>query len=138
MMAMGACYEFIELVFASFKGDDSDAAARMIKKKMEGITAIQELAGFNIKEDFSEIQEYIANIILPNGTFFPDVIRRASRILSKVYTEQADWHEQRQSIMDCLDVILDDRHYHYGKSVAQEFYKQHGIKITEEEIGAIS
>ena len=137
MMAMGACYNVEQLAFASFKGDDSEISARKIQRRVEGTTSIQELAGFNIKEDYSEIQEYIANIILPNGTFFPDVVRRASRILSKIYTEQADWHEQRQSIMDCLDVILDDRHYQYGLSVAQEFYKQHGVKITADEINAI-
>jgi len=137
MMAIGACYKFVEMIYASFKGDDSHVNARKIEPDFEGQTAVMELAAFKIKEDFSEIPEYIANIILPNGTFFPDVIRRASRVLSKIYSDKADWHEQRQSLLDSLDVIFDDRHYQYGLKIAEKYYQEHNVKVTADEISAI-
>jgi len=137
MMAMGACYKYVETQFASFKGDDSIIAARKINQDYDGQIAIRELAGFKIKEDYANIPEYIANIILPNGTFFPDVIRRASRVLSKVYSDKADWKEQKQSLLDCLDVVIDDRHYQYGLSIAEQYYKEHNVAVTKDEISAI-
>ena len=137
MMAMGACYVYTDIQFASFKGDDSIIAARKITQDVDGQCSIQELAGFRIKEDFAQIPEYIANIVLPNGTFFPDVIRRASRVLSKVYSDKADWNEQKKSLLDCLDVVLDDRHYQYGLSVAEQYYREHNIAVTKDEISAI-
>ena len=137
MAAMGACYDVENLQFASFKGDDSIICARKISANMQGKTSIAELANFKIKEDYSEIPEYIANIIMPSGKFMPDVVRRASRVLSKVYSDKADWKEQKQSLLDCLDVVDSDQHLHLGNQVAQQYYKNHGVKITEKEINAI-
>lgn len=137
MAAMGACYDVQDLQFASFKGDDSIICARKISANMAGKMSIAELANFKIKEDFSETPEYIANIIMPSGKFFPDVVRRASRVLSKVYSDRVDWKEQRQSLLDCIDVIDSDQHLHIGNQVAQHFYKEHGVKITEKEINTM-
>lgn len=137
MAAMGACYNITDLQFASFKGDDSIICARKIEANKDGQMSIAELAKFKIKEDYSDIPEYIANIILPSGKFMPDVVRRASRVLSKVYSDKADWKEQRQSLLDCLDVVDSDQHLHIGNQIAQKYYANHGVKITEKEINAI-
>jgi hypothetical protein len=78
--------------------------------------------------------EYIANIITPEGKFFPDVLRRISRVLGKIHKDQVDWNETKIAITDCLDVIQDDADLQVGSKIASRFYAQYNIHITPEEI----
>lgn len=135
MACMGMCYDIKNLICAGFKGDDSIILCEDIKPSLDGERTCIDVCGYKIKAHKLKIAEYIANIILPSdGTFFPDVIRRVSRILSKIYTVDADWEEQRLSIADSMDVIFDDERLNYGAKIASYYYSQLNIHITPEEI----
>lgn len=132
--AIGMCYDFKDLVCASFKGDDLFAIARDINESKVGAQAIKDICGYQIKAYFVRYPEYIANIIVPYRGFFPDVVRRTSRILSKIYTCQDDWNEIRKSTADALDVIKNDEFLYDGAEYATKFYSQFNIHITPEDV----
>jgi hypothetical protein len=132
MSAIGATHDITELIFAAFKGDDSFILARKVIANL-----LLKECGYKIKAFNVKIAEYIANIITPSGEFFPDVIRRASRAISKIYKNDVDWRETQQSLCDCLDVIADDAALTRGCSVASMFYAQFNIHVTPEEVFAM-
>lgn len=134
MSSIGMCYEFVNLRFASFKGDDSIILADAITMCFAGTDAIKDLCGFVIKAEFPAIAEYIANIITPDGEFFPDVLRRVSKVAARVYRHNVDWDETLESITESLDVIRDDAAFMRGCKIASEFYHNHNIPITPEEV----
>jgi hypothetical protein len=98
--------------------------------------SLRALCGYKIKVEDVRIAEYIANIVTPYG-FFPDVLRRIGRVLSKIYRNADDWLEIRKSTTDALDVIIDSDCYNEQCQVASLFYEQFGIHITPEEIDAM-
>jgi hypothetical protein len=134
MAAIGMCYNIEEMACAAFKGDDAIVVARVIEERVAGTQSLIDLCGYKIKAHFVGIAEYIANIIVPYYGFFPDVLRRTSRILSKIYTIKDDWIEIRKSTADALDVISDDEHLYVGAEVAVKFYAQFGIHLTVSDI----
>jgi len=134
MAAVGMCYKIKGMVCGAFKGDDSFILCESITEKLKGTITHAQLCGFQLKPHIVNIAEYIANIITPQGAFFPDVLRRTSRVLSKVYTCESDWNEQRTSIIDCLDVIYDDQALYHGCQIASQFYAQFSIYITPQEV----
>lgn len=134
MACMGMCYIYDDLICAAFKGDDSFILAKHIEESIDGVQSNVDICGFQIKIQKERIAEYIANIILPDGTFFPDVIRRISRVFSKVYTANIDWEEQRQSLLDSLDVVFDEDRLQYGCKVAHHYYAQFNIQISPAQI----
>jgi hypothetical protein len=134
MSLIGMCYNFKNVICAAFKGDDSFIVAEKITDNMDGVMTVANTCKYKIKAHRVKIAEYIANIILPNGSFFPDVIRRTSRVLSKIYTVDLDWQEAKASLMDCLDVVSDDEALHYGCEVAALYYAQFGMIINADEI----
>lgn len=133
MSCMGMCFEITDLVFASFKGDDSYILAKKLEAIASGNHLLYDLLSYKLKYQFMNISEYIANIITPTG-FFPDVLRRTSRILTKVYTASDDWEEIKKSTADALDVITCDEDLYTGASVAAHFYQQYKINLTEKDI----
>jgi hypothetical protein len=134
MSSIGACYDFKDLQFAAFKGDDCFCNARSITENRINSDSLRALFGFKIKVDNKPIAEYIANIITPSGDFFPDVIRRCSRVLSKIYTNKTDWEEVRISLADSLDVIDSDSDLTYGCTIASLFYQQYNLSISEDNV----
>lgn len=134
MMLIGICYKIQGMSFAAFKGDDSYIVADSVEYAARGERTVHELCGYKIKGFKVRIGEYISNIVTPSGHFFPDVVRRTSRILSKIYTSRQDWLEIRQSIADCLDVIEDDSALVIGSECAAQFYKFFNKDISAADI----
>nr|WAY16378.1 nonstructural polyprotein [Hepelivirales sp.] len=135
MIVMGAAYIYKNIVFAMFKGDDSLIVCEGIREaKIEGVL-FTEHVGYKIKIHEVDIAEYIANIVTPHG-WFPDVIRRVTRVLTKIYTTKDDWLEIRKSMSDALDVI-DPENRHLGCYAASRFYQQFGIIITPNEVNTL-
>lgn len=134
MSAIGMCYEILDLVFAAFKGDDSAICARNIKNTKIGEDTMVSLCSYKIKVFNVPIMEYIANIITPDGKFFPDVLRRVTRAMCKIHKDQVDWEETKTAITDALDVIHEEHDVTIGCQVASKFYAQYNIQITPEEI----
>lgn len=134
MMAMGMCYDWTYLDAAAFKGDDSILLGEDFKERIYDTTTYIEITGYKIKAFYVPVLEYISNIITPAGRFFPDVIRRVSRVVSKIFSTQVDWDEQRLSIVDSLDVIDNAEDMEQGCYVAARFYNHFGIKISASEV----
>jgi hypothetical protein len=134
MSAIGLCYDIKNVVFAAFKGDDSAILCERIEPALHGLQTMKDVCGYKIKEHRTSIMEYIANIITPDGLFFPDVIRRVGRLLSKVYTHDKQWDEQKLSIADCLDVFNNATGLEVGCEIAARFYQNFNLQITPSEV----
>jgi hypothetical protein len=134
MSAIGMCYVFDDLAFAAFKGDDSAIAAGRIRKSTTNEKAYIDLCGYKIKAISANIIEYIANIITPDGNFFPDVLRRINRAICKIHKNDVDWEETRIAVTDSLDVMEDDEQFYHGCKIAEKFYAQFNISVTADEI----
>nr|WAY16469.1 nonstructural polyprotein [Hepelivirales sp.]WAY16472.1 nonstructural polyprotein [Hepelivirales sp.] len=136
MAIIGASFDIRGLQSAIFKGDDSHIVARKITKKMHEGVLMSQFLGHELKVDQYFIGEFIANIICPHG-FFPDVLRRVSRVISKVYTKPEDWDIVRQSIKDSLDVILSPEQLSLGCEIAALHYQERNLNITKEDVMAL-
>lgn len=133
MMMIGACYNFHGLAFAAFKGDDSFIIAESIKHAMWFGVKFSEFCGYKLKDEYPNVPEFIANFITPLG-FFPDVLRRVSRVCSRLVTHPDQWIEIRQSIRDCLDVIHTPEELHVGCKITSIAYQEMGLNISEAEV----
>ena len=132
MGAMGMCYDFTNMYFAAFKGDDSFICCDGYKAiKMDGIP-LSDHARYKMKIETPIIAEYIANIVTPMG-FVPDLLRRTSRITSKIYTCQDDWDKIKLSTADALQV-LPESNLSIGLQWLHYYYLQNNIKITTEQL----
>lgn len=134
MTAIGACYDFDPPAIAAFKGDDSFILTTRIDATLDGENTLIKTLDYKIKDVRLGIAEYIANIITPHGTFFPDVVRRVGRMLSKIHSNDVDWAEQRQSLADSLDVIMNVTEQEIGCEVAARYYRQLNMPITAADV----
>lgn len=137
MCIMGACYVFKNLHFAAFKGDDSHIVADDFEIIMHGNSEMAKYLGHKIKASNPAISEFIANIITPEG-FFPDLIRRTARVVSRVYTHPEDWEQIKLSIADCLNVLPSDKAFSNGCIIASVHYQERGINITPSEVNCLA
>ena len=142
--ANGILYDITELVFAAFKGDDSFMIATKFKRRnLSSISAyhtfdtdnidLGNFFDFRMKEDMYDPAEMICNIITPHG-FFPDVVRRVTRIISKVFADEAEYNEAKLTLKDCVNVVNTDVQYHYGLTYAESYYRQIGYNLTAAQI----
>jgi hypothetical protein len=133
MCAIGMCYEFKNLIKASFKGDDVAALAEKVREVLENGRSHIAVCGYKIKAFKPQIMEYIANIITPDGTFCADFLRRLNRSFGKIITPGKDWNEIRKSIADALDVFDDRAALENGCEVAAKYYQQQGLPVSYED-----
>jgi hypothetical protein len=133
MTAIATCLSFTNLKFAAFKGDDMYVIAQDYKHNIINEKTIADICGYKLKLESPRICEYIANIITPHG-FFPDVVRRVGRVVSKIYTTQDDWQEMKKSVSDSIDVVLDDFNLVTGCEIASQYYNQYGIDLCAKEV----
>jgi len=133
MGLIGACYDLGHIFFASFKGDDSFLTCQHVKENKIDSQTVTSACGFKVKMETQKTLEYIANIVTPFG-FYPDVIRRVSRVVSKLYHCDQDWDEVKLSIADCLAVIQDDRQAMCGAEYAAMYYGERGIRVSADQV----
>lgn len=132
MAITGACYHFGDIALAAFKGDDVHIISTRFQEKLINNKPITAVLGHKVKIQHPEVSEFLANIITPTG-FFPDVVRRVSRVVSRIYTHPEDWEETKVSIADSLNV-LNNNNYYLGACVASRHYGERGYNISVEEI----
>ncbi len=125
------CIKWKNPYIAGFKGDDSIIIADEITIQKHGRDSLWKHLGYQFKVNLVKYPEYIANIITPEG-FYPDLIRRTSRVISKIYGDRVDWEETRMSTADSLSVI-NNSYSELGISFLVEHYKEIGINITIDE-----
>lgn len=146
MAANGMAYRFRNLRFGSFKGDDSlIVASKIVKLKFKDISNcyhfnidkdIAELFDFRLKEDYNDPPEFICNIITPCG-FFPDVLRRVTRIISKIFNNIEEYDEAKITLKDCVNVITNRAQYEESLHYAAAYYKQLGYNISSQQVDII-
>lgn len=132
MAAIGMCYVFKDVIFASFKGDDSFILCRGYEQVMMDGIPISDQCGFKMKVETPEIAEFIANIVTDQG-FVPDLLRRTSRIVSKVYRDKDDWEQIKLSTADALSV-LPERNLYNGLCWLKQYYKQCRIDMSIDDL----
>lgn len=136
MAVIGMCVKFKNSAYRGYKGDDFLGIAKEIEIVKTGETYLWKSLGYKFKVQFVNYPEYIANICTPTG-FYPDVIRRASRVISKIYNDKADWDEVKTSTADSLAVI-DNLNDECAQQFLLEHYKEVGIKITKNEVDVLT
>lgn len=134
MAAIGAFVDFGTILYAAFKGDDSHirSTKSKIQKDKFGRT-IEKKYGYKFKISNPEVSEFIANIITPYG-FFPDVLRRTTKVISKVYENEEQWEESRVNILESIKCVRNNEHKVVGAAMAQRHYVENNIVISREEI----
>lgn len=125
------CVTFLNPYICAFKGDDSLIVADSVAVVRSGVDYLWKLLGYKFKVSFLNYPEYIANIITPEG-FFPDLVRRASRVISKIYNDKVDWAELRRSTADSLAVI-NNGYSEVGFDFVVAHYAEVGITITKDD-----
>lgn len=133
MAIMGMCYNFRGLKLCMFKGDDSHIVCENYSVRMISNRLAADVMGHKLKIDTERISEFIANIITPFG-FYPDVIRRTARTIGRVCTNADHWDEIRLSIADSLSVVLYPNLLKLQHSIAGEYYRLHGVDITDQDV----
>lgn len=131
MAAMGMCFK-MEYCCAAFKGDDSCIFLYKYKPRRFMDEEISKLSGFKFKMETPEIAEYICNIISQYG-FIPDLLRRVTRVVSKIYSDRVEWDIMRRSMADCLKV-LPHRHVGPAMYVLSKFYRDKGLNVSPAEL----
>jgi pyruvate-formate lyase-activating enzyme len=91
------------------------------------------VCGYKIKAFVVAIMEFIANIIMPNGCFCPDFMRRINRTFGRINVDFKKWKEIRQSIADALDVFDDLAALQMGCDVAAKYYQNQGFPVSSED-----
>jgi len=130
---IGASFDIKDMQFAAFKGDDSHVVASVIGSIKHGNMLTSAYLGHRLKPEMQFFSEFIANFITPTG-FFPDVLRRVSRVVSKVYTKPDDWDKIKLSIADSLMVITNDQQLNIGCQFASCYYKERNLDISPDEV----
>jgi hypothetical protein len=129
MGGVGATTEFGEILYAMFKGDDSHIrSTKSIPKK--GLTQILSAEyGYEFKMVNSKVSEFIANIVTPEG-FYPDVLRRTVKTISKTYENESQWEESRINILESIKVVRGNYHAKVGSQLASAHYAENNIIIA--------
>jgi hypothetical protein len=133
MSAVGAFIELGEILYIAFKGDDMNSRSthcnlRKIAKETEA-----SYYGYKFKVLNPIVSEFIANIITPHG-FFPDVLRRVTKNISKVYESEEQWEESRINILESIKCVRNNTHYVTGLNLAVKHYNDNQIAVQRTEI----
>lgn len=127
---MGSSFDIKGIKFVGVKGDDFICVCEKSDVKFIGKERAIDKHGYKIKMLGGKMNEFIANIITPQG-FFPDLIRRVTRIMSRLITHPDDWEEIKRNADDSLSVIRD---YGVGIDCATMYYNERGIYISRQEL----
>nr|WAY16445.1 nonstructural polyprotein [Hepelivirales sp.] len=127
---MGSSFDFKNIKFVGVKGDDFICVSESAEVRFIGKERSIDKHGYKIKMLDGKMNEFIANIITPQG-FFPDLIRRTTRIMSRLITHPDDWDEIKRNADDSLSVIRD---YGVGLDCAEMYYNERGIYISKQEL----
>lgn len=136
MAVLGYAYRIENMLYASFKGDDSTIRAKKICTVPGKKTEIYAEHGYKLKISFEKVSEFIANFITPYG-FFPDVVRRAVKAVSKVYEDEESWEESRINLKEVLSMVNTADKYKIGVDCASIHYRDKGVAITAEQVSLL-
>jgi len=137
MAAVGAFIELGTILYIAFKGDDMNSRSTMCTlKKISKDQTESSYFGYKFKVLNPTVSEFIANIITPHG-FFPDILRRVTKNISKVYETEQQWEESRINILESIKCVRNNTHFVTGKNLTVKHYNDLGIAITAGEVDYI-
>jgi len=136
MAVLGYAYRFEDILYAAFKGDDSHIRAKKVTAVKGRKAAIYEEHGYKLKISFEKVSEFIANFVTPYG-FFPDVVRRSVKAVSKIYEDEKSWEESRVNLKEVLSMVNTAEKYKIGVDCASIHYSDKGVAISAEQVGLL-
>lgn len=136
MAVLGYAYRFVDMLYAAFKGDDSHIRAKQVAAVRGRKAALYEEHGYKLKISFEKVSEFIANFVTPYG-FFPDVVRRSVKAVSKIYEDEESWEESRVNLKEVLSMVNTADKYKIGVDCAAIHYRDKGVAITAEQVGLL-
>jgi len=136
MAAVGAFIELGEVLYAMFKGDDSHIRSTRSKQKQGIKTTMEKDYGYKFKVCNPQVSEFIAYFVTPHG-FYPDVLRRVTKTISKTYENAEQWEESRINIIESIKCVTNNQHLQTGSRMASTHYCSQNIVISSGEIDLI-
>jgi hypothetical protein len=123
------------LRLAYFKGDDSliiaeDVTIDPVAEKLIGA------CGMKAKSFMNLVPEFTGFIITPLG-YFPDLLRRLGRLLSKNITSKEYFQDLRLNVNQDMAVVHDPEQIQVGLRASVKHYRETGIEVTMEELETI-
>lgn len=136
MAVLGYAYRFQDILYAAFKGDDSHIRAKKVTPVLGRKTALYVEHGYKLKISFEKVSEFIANFVTPHG-FFPDVVRRSVKAVSKIYEDEESWEESRVNLKEVLSMVNSEEKFKIGVDCASIHYRDKGIAINKEQVSLL-
>ncbi|APJ38014.1 unknown [Bivalve hepelivirus G] len=136
MAVIGFAYRIVGMLYGAFKGDDSHMRAKKISTVPGRTTQAYADYGYKLKISFEKVSEFIANFVTPYG-FFPDVVRRSVKAVSKIYEDEESWEESRVNLKEVLSVVNSADKYKIGIDCAYLHYRDKGVAITREQVSVL-
>jgi nitrogen regulatory protein PII len=103
MSVSGLLINFERLTIAGFKGDDDAIIGVEITQDTEGRKLIDRL-GFKTKLFIRDVIEFIGYVVTDKG-FYPDMIRRVCKTLTKVFRDKESFIEYQKAMIDYVQLI---------------------------------
>jgi hypothetical protein len=120
MLVIAYVIDFDYLVYAVFKGDDSNINGINIRFAPH-VQAWTKVRGLELKDEYPPCPEFSSFFITKYG-FFPDVLRRSVKFLSTVFRDYAHYRESVLNLDADLACINSAEHVAYGCAAAAEYY----------------
>jgi hypothetical protein len=125
-------FEYINFKFAFFKGDDSAVACDQVNFKPYA-TRILNYTSHGLKLHNSPICEFAGWVLTKYG-IFPDVLRYATKFLSKDFKDEDHFKEVLSSLQERCAAVKNDEQLQHGVHIVSEFYSQfHAISISPDQ-----
>jgi len=128
MLVISYVVDFDHLCFAIFKGDDSGLRGINVRFS-EIVQTWTKQRGLSMKDEYPPFMEFAGMIITALG-FFPDVLRKCSKVLSTVYR---DFNHYKQAVLNLdadLTCLTSAAHVNLGVQATAAYYNWLGRTNT--------
>jgi hypothetical protein len=113
-------FDYKDIRFALFKGDDSAVACRSCEITAKG-HRILKYTGHGLKLHNSPIGEF-AGWFLTDCGIFPDVFRYSAKFLDKVYRDVEHFEEALSSLQERCSAVKNDTQLRVGAAMCAQYY----------------
>jgi hypothetical protein len=113
-------FDFEDVQYSIWKGDDSDIKCVGAQESKRYETFMED--GHKLKVQWDSVGEFAGFVITEKG-LFPDVLRRATKFLYKVYDDEQHLFEAKQSVAQDMACILDQSALQYGYHALSHHYR---------------
>jgi hypothetical protein len=122
---MNLLYDFEGADLMLFKGDDSAIHCTRATLTAEGENFLK-VSKHQIKRHYDKVGEF-AGFFLTDIGLFPDLIRRASKLVGTLYRDNEHLTEAKRNALDIISVIKGQHHLNVGSLVMAYYYQHTGL-----------